>query len=471
MSRFSIAIVSSVILSRYFGKEEYGTYKQIVFVYTTFVTLFAAGLPSAYAYFLPKLSKSEGKGIINRLTKLFVSFGILYGLSLFLMSGVIADALKNPELERGLKLFSVIPLLMMPTLGIEGVYTAIRKTYILALYTTITRLGMLGFITLPVILLKGTYETAIIGWIFSSFLSLIVAIYLKYKPFKGEKSIVSSISNSRIFKYSLPIMVASISGVILRFADQFFLSRYFGTEVWADYSNGFIPLPFITMITGATHAVFVPMFSGLMEKENGKAKIAVHWKNGVNKMIILIFPMLVFFMFYAKEVIHILYGPLYDRSYIYFRLAMIVNFALPFLFYSILLSTGRTKVYAQIHIVYAIAIWALGFVVCKIGSSPFHYMILSVSLAVFSRFVGLHFAARTIETRLRKLIDLANIFRLLLVSILVGFIAKELITLVTDNATGIFILGGILHLGLLLVVDRLFHLKILATALSFAKRN
>ena len=98
-------------------------------------------------------------------------------------------------------------------------------------------------------------------------------------------------------------------------------------------------------------------------------------------------------------------------------------------------------------------------------------MILSVSLAVFSRFVGLLIAARTIETRLRKLIDLANIFRLLLVRILVGFIAKELITLVTDNATGIFILGGILHLGLLLVVDRLFHLKILATALSFAKRN
>ena len=95
MSRFSIAIISSVILSRYFGKEEYGTYKQIVFVYNTFVTLFAAGLPSAYSYFLPKLSKSEGKGIINRLTKLFLSLGIVYGLTLFLLSGVIAPFYKN----------------------------------------------------------------------------------------------------------------------------------------------------------------------------------------------------------------------------------------------------------------------------------------------------------------------------------------------------------------------------------------
>jgi O-antigen/teichoic acid export membrane protein len=93
-----------VILARYFDKQEYGTYKQIVFVYTTFVTLFTAGLPSAYAYFLPKLSKSEGKGIISRLTKLFLALGVLYGLCLFSLAGVIADALKNPELERGLKL-------------------------------------------------------------------------------------------------------------------------------------------------------------------------------------------------------------------------------------------------------------------------------------------------------------------------------------------------------------------------------
>ena len=182
-----------MILARYFDKQEYGTYKQIVFVYTTFVTLFTAGLPSAYAYFLPKLSKSEGKGIISRLTKLFLALGVLYGLCLFSLSGVIADALKNPELERGLKLFAVIPVMMMPTMGIEGVYTAIRKSHVLAIYTTATRLGMLAFITLPVIILKGTYETAIIGWMFSSLLTFILAIYLKYKPFRGVKAVVASI--------------------------------------------------------------------------------------------------------------------------------------------------------------------------------------------------------------------------------------------------------------------------------------
>jgi O-antigen/teichoic acid export membrane protein len=469
VSTFVIALASSVILARYFSKTEYGTYKQIVYVYNTFITLFSVGLPSAYSYFLPKLSKSEGKGIMHRLTRIFIILGIIYGLSLFLLSGLIADALRNPELERGLKLFSVVPLLMMPTLGLEGVYAAIRKTQVLALYTTITRLGMLIFIVLPVIIMKGTYVTAIYGWMVSSLLTFALTIHLKYRPFRGVKSMMGSISNKMIFQYSMPIMVASVSGVILRFADQFFLSRYFGTEVFADYSNGFIPLPLVGMITSASHAIFVPLFSGLMEKDGGKNSIALHWKSGVNKMILLIFPMLVFFMFYAKEVIFLLYGPLYDKSYIYFRLAMIVNFAAPFLFYSLLLSTGNTKIYAQIHIVYAVAIWALGFVVCKIGSTPYQYMILSVFLAVLSKFIGLIYAAKIIDRPLMKLIDLSNIMKLLLPCIVVGIISKELMGLAIQDIAWTFILGGVAYSALGLLADRLFHLNILNTALSFVK--
>lgn len=360
---------------------------------------------------------------------------------------------------------------MMPTMGIEGVYTAIRRSQVLAIYTTLTRLGMLAFITLPVIILKGTYVTAIYGWMVSSLLTFVLAIYLKYKPFRDVKSLVASISNKVILQYSMPIMVASISGVILRFADQFFLSRYFGTEVFADYSNGFIPLPFITMITGATHAVFVPLFSGLMEKPNGEASIAAHWKSGVNKIILLIFPLLVFFMFFAKEVIHILYGPLYDKSYIYFRLAMIVNFGLPFMYYSILLSTGNTRYYAKLHIGHAIVVWALGFVVVKLADTPFHYMIFSVFLVMMARVVGLIYASRVIKTPVLKLLDVPNMLKLLVPSVLLAFAAKELVGLFTENITAIFISGAILYGGLMFVADRLFGFKILQIALSFLKRK
>lgn len=471
LSSFIVGIASSVILSRYFSKEEYGTYRQIIYIYNTFLTLFAAGLPGAYAYFLPKVSRSEGKGVINRLTKLFVILGIVFSFCLFFSSGYVAELLRNPALERGLKLFSFIPLLLMPTLGIKGVYTAIRKTQILAVYTTVTRLGMLAFIVLPVIIFKGSYETAIIGWIFSSILTLILAIHLKYKPFKGEKAKVDSITSKKIMEYSLPIMVASLSGVVIKSADQFFISRYYGTETFADFSNGFIPLPFIPLIVGSMHAIFVPLFSSLIEKENGSAQIAKYWESGVNKAVILLFPLLVFFIFYAKEVVLLLYGPLYDKSYIYFRLAMVVNFSMPFVFYSILLAAGRTKLYAKIHIVYAIIIWGAGFIVCKNSTSPYYYVAFSVVLAVISKWVGLLFASKIIKGRLIRRIDFSSVARLLVICSVIGLLCKISIKYFVQELWVFLLISGIIYFGLLILCDNLFKLGILKTTFSFARKE
>ena len=37
---FGFSIVSSMILSRYFDKADYGTYKQVMYVYNTLLTVF-----------------------------------------------------------------------------------------------------------------------------------------------------------------------------------------------------------------------------------------------------------------------------------------------------------------------------------------------------------------------------------------------------------------------------------------------
>ena len=51
---FGFSIVSSIILSRYFDKTDYGTYKQVIYVYHTLLIVFTLGLPKTYSYFLPR---------------------------------------------------------------------------------------------------------------------------------------------------------------------------------------------------------------------------------------------------------------------------------------------------------------------------------------------------------------------------------------------------------------------------------
>ena len=99
LSTMAISIVSAMVLSRYFEKAEYGTYRQILFVYNSFLVVFSAGLPKVFAYFLPRIDKSEGKELVNRITKLLFFLGLLFGGFLYLTSGWISIALNNPALD------------------------------------------------------------------------------------------------------------------------------------------------------------------------------------------------------------------------------------------------------------------------------------------------------------------------------------------------------------------------------------
>ena len=83
LSSFALAFISAAILSRFLSKEDYGTYKQVMYIYASFSLIFAAGLPETLTYFLPKLTKSEGKHLVNQFEIAFILLGLVFSLSLY----------------------------------------------------------------------------------------------------------------------------------------------------------------------------------------------------------------------------------------------------------------------------------------------------------------------------------------------------------------------------------------------------
>jgi len=180
LSSFALSIVSAAFLSRYFDKADYGTYRQVLYVYNTLLVVFTAGLPRVFAYFLPRYSLAQGKEIVWKVSKVLFLFGLIFSVFLFAFSGLIAFVLKNPDLAKGLKFFSPIPMLLLPTLGIEGIFSTYKKTIYIAIYNISSRFLMLLFIVLPVILFKGTFLHAIYGWIVASLITLLIAWHFNW---------------------------------------------------------------------------------------------------------------------------------------------------------------------------------------------------------------------------------------------------------------------------------------------------
>ncbi len=419
LSSFALAIVSGAILSRYFDKIEYGTYRQILFVYTTLLVVFTAGLPRVFAYFLPRYSIAQGKDIVWKISKVLFLAGAAFSIFLFSFSGLIATLLKNPELAIGLKYFSPIPMFLAPTLGIEGIFSTYKKTIYIAIFNVLTRILMLLFIVLPVILFKGTYLYAIYGWIIVSVISFLLALYFKGIPFKGFKTEKATLSFREVFSYSLPIVSASIAGIAIKAADQFYISRYFGTEVFAEFSNGFIELPFVAMITSATSVVLMPQFSILIHEKTDVNRVAELWQSTLLKSALIIYPLVIYFIFFAKEVVIFLYTSAYSNSTSYFQIAMGLNFFNIIIFAPLLFSLGKTQFYSRVFIIMAIFVWSFEYLIVLLTNSPIAIALFSVARSIITVLIFLMYASKLIKVSFYQLFPIKKLFMLILHSSLV----------------------------------------------------
>lgn len=374
----AVSFVSAAILARYFDKSEYGTYKQIMYIYLTIQSLFTMGLPNTFAYFIPKLEKGQQKTFISALNRIFLIIGALISILLFACSGIIANILNNPELSIGLKIFSVFPLFTLPSLGVEGIYAAIRETKRLAKYQVTSRIFMFVCVIAPILIFGPKYEYAIIGWGVASFLTFIIAMYMKSRPYVDTKKEEIPEMYKRVFSYSMPLLGAFISGSIISFADQFYISNYYGTKVFADYSNGCIEIPIAVMITSAVKTVLLPLISGADSK--GKLESAlVSYSNAVTKSTILVFPILIFCFVFSNEIITFIYGEQYTTSSIFMKSFIIRDFVKILPYFAVLMALGMSKTYMNMHILGAIYIWVVDWFVV-INDLPPYYIVIVRSL-------------------------------------------------------------------------------------------
>jgi O-antigen/teichoic acid export membrane protein len=462
LSSLSLSLVSAAILSRYFLKEEYGTYKQILYVYNTLLVVFTAGLPNVFSYFLPRYPLAQSKEIVHRITWILAGLGLVFSLCLYIFADLIAWLLNNSELSPGLKVFSPMPLLLLPTLGIEGIFSTYRRAVYIAIYGTLTRIASLLCIVLPVIVWGGTYMSAIYGWIAGSLFTLVLALYMRSIPFKGVAPIPSDLKVKQILGYSLPIVIASIWGIVFRAADQFYISRYFGPAVYAEYSNGFIEIPFVGMITSAASTVLMPVFSSLTN-QNDNEKIAQLFRSTLIKSATLIYPITVFFMFTGKELMTLLYSKNYVASGLYFQINILLNFFNIIIFGPLLLSLGKTKFYANLHVLAAFLSWVGGYILIQTVFSPISVSALTVAINILMVLLALFYSSKILNIKVVNLVPILGLLKMLIHCVLCLSLVKLVVMFWLPSVDSILYLIVIAcsYAAIVLITDKWFFIDYL----------
>lgn len=472
LSVFAITMLSAAVLSRYFDKTEYGTYKQILYVYNTMHMVFTVGLPGAFAYFIPRMKPSQQKFLINGLNRLFLLLGLVFSICIFVLSGPISRLLNNPELATGLKLFSPFPLFTLPTMGVEGIYTALKKTKSIAYYNVFSKIMMLLCIVLPVVFFKSSYKVAIIGWGCAAFATFLLAMYMKNKPYVEVKKEIVPNMYKAVFGYSLPMLGAAVAGFFIVMADQLFVSRYYGTETFAVYSNGCLSVPIIGMVATSVKQVLLPIFSKADSEGSLKESIGVY-NNAVSKTIIIIYPILLFCFFFAREVMVFFYGEQYGDSGLYWQCHMLRDFMDVFPYYSVLLAIAATKIYMFAHIGVAVFTYIIDFILVTQGCPPFTIVITSSVLAILLRVVCFIHIYRKTKINLFSRQIIQNTVKitlhcsicLILLVLLKNYFFNTLYPLV------ILVVAGIMYYVLIILTGRVIKVDYLESLWLFLKKK
>lgn len=402
-----VSMLSVIILSRYFNKADYGTYRQVLYVYQTLLIVFALGLPNAYSYFLPRVNPNEAKSLIKKITQLFYLLGGLFSLLLFISSPQIAAILNNPQLELALKIFSPVPFLLLPTMGLDGILATYQKNRYMALYNVISKSLILVCVALPAILWNGTYIEALAGFVVASFISFLIANHLKYKCVMAKWHRPTTVSYREVMNFSLPLLLASLGGILFVSADNFFISRFFGEEVFAEFANGSLELPFVGMVINACSTVLFPLFSERIHK-NQCPRIAIlpTWISVFKKTIMLTYPLILFFIVYADYIMKVLYGVVYVDSGSYFRIKLMVNFFTVVSYFPILATLGASKFYCRVQIIAAIILIVLEYASILVFHSPYVITMISVFCKIGMIVVLLASVSKRLQVRFLEMIPM-----------------------------------------------------------------
>lgn len=450
LSAFLFTIISSIILSRYLNKADYGTYRQVLYLYDTLLVIFTLGLPKAYSFFLPRVPASEARHVINKINYILSISGLFLAGFIFIGAEFIAEALKNEQLIKPLKCFAIVPAVMLPAMGLEDILATFKKAQWLAWYNIATKALMLIFVAAPVALLNRGGDDAIAGFVIASLVIFLLAMSLKYRPIKNIEAKKTNLSYKKIFSYAVPLMFAGFWGILIKSADAFFISHYFGIEVFADFSNGAIELPFVAMIISATSIVLAPLYSKKVFDNNpdSKKEIIRIWDSVFSKTIMLTYPLLIFFFCFSDALMIILYGEKYESAGDYFQIKLLVNFFTLIAYGPLILSIGGNRFYLQVHMYGAMIVIALQFLSVLLIQSPIAIVWISVICQIGRILVMLWFVATHFEVKLHQLVPWILIVKITIPSLIIAYSTKYSVAsyLTELNLIFAFFVSGFVYL-------------------------
>jgi O-antigen/teichoic acid export membrane protein len=327
------------------AKDQVAVYQQLSLLYGVVSPLLLAGVPLGLLYFISRAADDEERRMwISRGYLLLAAMGCTSAGIVVVLRHPIALLLNSPRLAPALVLYAPYFFFQFIAAATPPALVGVGRARSAALLN-----GCLGaFVFVALVTAAIVHPT---GQGFALALSASSAALAAVSVAVVWRTVGIGWTNPRergalreLLGFGLPLALSGLAGMFAFQIDRIVVSANFPPRDFAIYALGALEVPVGILLSGAVTNVLVPELSKYW-RNGDRAGMAALWREAIRKTSLLLFPLFVFLMITAGDVIHVLYGAGYDKAVIIFRIYL---FLIPLRIATwglIPQSTGRSSVY------------------------------------------------------------------------------------------------------------------------------
>lgn len=341
-------ILTDFIFSKELTVAEFGVWKEVFFFFNLGIPLLGFGLPEGYKYFIAK--DDNLNGYFRNITSIL----LLVSLLLFIVIGAINLFHWLGYINIG-NYFGYSLLFPLPLLAYL-LNKVLRYTYINQDQAQkLTRLSIYGAIGSLLFIVAGSFfiaehrEQVMIAAVLIYFLIFFFPAFFYFQAlsiasyrFSIDRKIIR-----RMLQYGIPLYLATFTGLLSNYLDKLIVNISSDEATFAIFAVGAFEIPIFAMLSAAFSQQIFPKMVGLVEE--GKEAIAKNlWMETTKKVSLITYPVILLAMFFAEEIIFLIYNENYAASVVLFKTYLLVALFRNNSYGILLTSKGETKIITKV---------------------------------------------------------------------------------------------------------------------------
>src|SRR6266404_574079 len=316
-----------VVLVRTFSQTEFGTYKQLLLLYSTLYAIAQFGMAESLFYFVPRAPRESGPYVANSLLFLAVA-GVAAMAAIAVSRSELGRSFSNIALTDHVVLLGVFLLLMMPSAVLEIVLVARGDYRLASAVYAVSDIARAMLFLVPVLVFGWGIDGLLLGGIAFAALRLAATLAFLAGRFGAGCRPALRLLTAQL-GYAVPFGLAGALEIVQSTFHQYAVSYRFDAATFAIYAVGCFQVPLVDFV--ATSAGNVLMVQMGQEANSPRERAIPAWHRATRELALMLVPLVALLMVTARDLVVLLFTANYLASVPIFKIwsASILLAALP----------------------------------------------------------------------------------------------------------------------------------------------